>query len=309
MSAVIEVSGLVKRYGSKEVVQSLDLEVRAGEVFAMLGPNGAGKTTTVEILQGLRLRTAGQVSVLGIDPEDWPRWWRDRVGIVPQSTGAFDDLRVREVVAHFAHFYAKPLPVAEVIELVGLEEKADAPCRELSGGQKRRVDVALAIVGDPELIFLDEPTTGLDPEVRREAWGLIESFRARGKTTLLTTHYLDEAEALADRVGIVAAGRIVATGDPASIGGRDASQSVISFTRTGSLAQSSLPDLGPGCEVATETSRVVVTSPRPSATVVHLVEWARALGVDELPSLSVHHPTLEDTYFRLLKRLNEEGGL
>jgi ABC-2 type transport system ATP-binding protein len=217
----IAVRGLTKRYGEMEAVRSVDFSVARGEVFGLLGPNGAGKTTTVEILEGYRERTDGEVRVLGVDPAGQPAELRRRVGIVLQSTGIYRHIRVREALEHFASLYPSPRDVDEVLALAGLEEKADEPSRRLSGGQLRRLDFALALVGDPELIFLDEPTTGFDPGARRNAWETIRSLKALGKTVLLTTHYLDEAQALADRVAIMRSGRIVIEGAPGSLGRGD----------------------------------------------------------------------------------------
>ncbi len=216
--AAIEVRGLRKRYGDFEAVRGIDFDVHRGEVFGLLGPNGAGKTTTVEILEGYRKRTAGDVSVLGMDPGERARALRARVGIVLQSTGLYRHIRVREAVEHFGAMYPQPRSVSEVISLTGLEGKEDAAVRTLSGGQLRRLDLALALVGDPELIFLDEPTTGFDPAARRNAWETIRSLKKLGKTILLTTHYLDEAQALADRVAIIKDGRIIVEGAPGSLG-------------------------------------------------------------------------------------------
>jgi ABC-2 type transport system ATP-binding protein len=218
---VIEVRGLRKRYGDVEAVGGIDLRVDRGEIFALLGPNGAGKTTTTEILEGFRDRTAGEVSVLGFDPADRLTAYRRRVGIVLQSTGVDPFLSVRETVDLYAGTYPAPRDVDEVVELVGLAEKRDARVRRLSGGQRRRLDVAVALAGDPELLFLDEPTTGFDPSARRAAWDLVRSLAAIGKTVFLTTHFMDEAQVLADRVAVIAGGRIVAEGPPDTIAGRD----------------------------------------------------------------------------------------
>src|ERR1700716_2186314 len=222
--AAIGVRGLRKSYGDFEAVRGIDFEVRRGEVFGLLGPNGAGKTTTVEILEGYRARSEGEVSVLGFDPGARSRALRARVGIVLQSTGLYRHIRVREAVAHFASMYPHPRAVDEVIGLTGLEGKENSLVRTLSGGQLRRLDLALALVGDPELIFLDEPTTGFDPAARRNAWDTVRSLKALGKTVLLTTHYLDEAQALADRVAIIKDGRILAEGPPREPGGGDSSR-------------------------------------------------------------------------------------
>ena len=241
---VIEVRGLRKDYYGRPVIDGVDLSVQRGEVFAILGPNGAGKTTTVEILEGFRKRTAGVVTVLGEDPATAGRHWRARIGVVPQDTGSFDELTVREIVRSFADFYPAPLPADEVIELVGLTEKAGSRALTLSGGQQRRLDVALGIIGDPELIFLDEPTTGLDPQARRQAWELIRRLTARGATVVLTTHYLDEVEALANRVAVLVDGQIAEVNDPRRLGGRAHGLAVISFRREGPLAERKLPELG-----------------------------------------------------------------
>src|SRR5438309_8202627 len=225
----IRVRGLRKTYGAQVAVESLDLDVARGECFALLGPNGAGKTTTVEILEGYRPRAGGEVSVLGVDPAKPNRDWRARMGIVLQGTGEFETVTVREIVSHFARYYPAPRDPEEVIAAVGLTGKATARAAALSGGQRRRLDVALGIVGRPELLFLDEPTTGFDPEARRQFWALISGLARAGTTILLTTHYLDEAEALADRVAVLAAGRVVAEGTPATLGGRASAESTVSW--------------------------------------------------------------------------------
>jgi ABC-2 type transport system ATP-binding protein len=282
VDTAITVSGLRKSYGDTVAVSGVDLHVPAGEVFALLGPNGAGKTTTVEILEGYRRRDAGEVTVLGTDPSvalsggAGARAWRSRIGVVLQGTGEFDELTVGEVVAHFARFYPAPDAPAAVIERVGLTEKTRARTHTLSGGQKRRLDVALGIVGRPELLFLDEPTTGFDPEARREFWTLIRALAAAGTTIVLTTHYLEEAEVLADRVGVIAGGRLVAVGSPAELGGRADAAATVSW-RT--------PDGVQRAESAT-----------PAALVAELA--ARFGG--EVPGLTVTRPTLEDVYLRMI---------
>ena len=217
MAAAIEVSGLRKSYGASEVLRGISFSIAAGEVFGLLGPNGAGKTTTVEILEGYRSRDGGSVSVLGTDPGRANRAWRDRVGVVLQSSSLYPNLSVRESIALFGGYYSSPRPVDEVVDLVGLDEKRDARVRTLSGGQQRRLDLALALVGNPELIFLDEPTTGFDPSARRAAWETIRGLRSLGKTILLTTHYLDEAAQLSDRVAVLAKGEILTVGSPAEL--------------------------------------------------------------------------------------------
>jgi ABC-2 type transport system ATP-binding protein len=273
----ISVRGLRKAYGGTVAVAGVDLDVRRGEVFALLGPNGAGKTTTVEILEGYRQRDAGEVRVLGADPARPEPDWRARVGIVLQGTGEFDELTVAEVVRHFAGFYPEADDPDKVIERVGLAGKARARTHTLSGGQKRRLDVALGIIGRPELLFLDEPTTGFDPEARREFWELIRDLAAAGTTIVLTTHYLDEAEALADRVGVLAAGRVVEVAPPNRLGNRQEGLATVSW-RT--------PDGTP------ETAATAT----PTALVAELA--ARYGG--EVPGLTVTRPTLEDVYLRMI---------
>jgi len=275
---VISIRGLRKSYGDNEAVRGIDLEVHAGEVFAFLGPNGAGKTTTVEILEGYRKRSEGEVAVLGEDPGRARREWRQRIGIVLQSCRLDPYLTVRESLALYAGYYANPRPVDEVLELVGLGDKAGARTGKLSGGQQRRLDVGMALVGDPELLFLDEPTTGFDPSARRQAWETIAGLRELGKTVFLTTHYMDEAQQLADRVAIIAGGEIVARGTPEDLGDRDSQPTTISYR-------------GPGGEVSLSTTT-------PVATLNELTGRALAEGF-ELEGLEVKRPTLEDVYLEL----------
>ncbi|MBA4180800.1 MAG: hypothetical protein C0506_09450 [Anaerolinea sp.] len=295
----IEIRGLRKRYGTFEAVSGVDLTIPTGEVFALLGPNGAGKTTTVEILEGYRDRSAGEARVLGVDPARGDAAWKSRIGIVLQSTGVFDALTVEEVIAHFASFYPRPLPLERVITMAGLEEKRQARCKSLSGGQKRRVDLALGLVGDPELIFLDEPTTGFDPAARRQAWEVVREFTRTGKTVLLTTHYMDEAEHLADRVGVIVAGQLIEVGTPREIGGRAAAVAHVRFRAEGTLATAPLPAM-PG-RVESGPPIVAVATGEPTATVSALIAWAASLGVSEIPELSVTRPSLEDVYLRLIE--------
>jgi ABC-2 type transport system ATP-binding protein len=273
----VEVHGLRKSYGDFEAVRRIDFELRAGEVFGLLGPNGAGKTTTVEILVGYRRRDAGEVRVLGADPAQADRRWRGRIGVVPQSGELFPNLTVREHLDLFAGYYDDPRPPAEVLELVGLEEKARAKTRTLSGGQRRRLDLGVALVGDPELLFLDEPTTGFDPSARRAAWETIRSLRSLGKTILLTTHYIEEAHQLADRVAVLTRGEIVASGTPAELIGQ-APSTVIRYRRNG--------------------EQVVLETEDPVRVLHDLTAEALRDGAD-LGQLEVHRPTLEEVYLSL----------
>ncbi len=275
---VISIRGLRKSYGDFEAVRGIDLEVRAGEVFAFLGPNGAGKTTTVEILEGYRKRSGGEVSVLGEDPEHADRAWRERIGIVLQSCRLDPYLTVRESLELYAGYYSAPRSVAETIELVGLAGKADARTGGLSGGQQRRLDVGMALVGDPELLFLDEPTTGFDPSARRQAWETIAGLRDLGKTVFLTTHYMDEAQRLADRVTILARGQIVAAGTPDDLGDRRSLPTKISYRLNGE-------------QVSVETTT-------PVADLHELTGRAVGQGL-ELEGLEVTRPNLEDVYLSL----------
>ncbi|HYF28514.1 MAG TPA: ABC transporter ATP-binding protein [Baekduia sp.] len=279
MSApAILVRDLHKRYGDHEAVRGVSFEVAPGEVFGLLGPNGAGKTTTVEILEGYRERTSGIVSVLGHDPEHRPRELRARVGIVLQSCGMYRHITVREAVAHWARLYPRPRDVDEVLALAGLQDKQDARTRTLSGGQLRRVDFALALVGDPELVFLDEPTTGFDPAARRQAWDVVRSLQELGKTVLLTTHYLDEAQALCDRVAIVKDGRVVADGPPAALGAGGGPYRVAWTDADGTAHAREVED--------------------PTALLHQLTSAALARDAP-LRDLSVTRPTLEDVYLEL----------
>ena len=295
--AAIRVSGLRKRYGELEAVRGIDFEVAEGECFALLGPNGAGKTTTVEILEGYRDRDAGQVEVLGFDPQRGGRDLRERIGIVLQSSGHFRELTVREVLDLFGGYYPQSRDSGEVIDLVGLAEKAGARVKTLSGGQQRRLDLALGLVGDPDLLFLDEPTTGFDPSARRRSWELIESLRDLGKTILLTTHYMDEAQNLADRVAIIAAGRIVAAGTPDSLGGRDEGEALVAFRLPVGTALADLPADLPGRPVAGE-DRVQLRTTEPTRALHVLTGWALSRG-EELDALTVTRPSLEDVYLQL----------
>jgi ABC-2 type transport system ATP-binding protein len=301
--AAIRVAGLRKTYGEVEAVAGLDFEVAEGECFALLGPNGAGKTTTVEILEGYRRRSAGEVEVLGFDPERGERSFRERIGIVLQSAGIDRELTVEEIVGLFGGYYPHPRDVGDVVDLVGLGEKRTAKVKTLSGGQQRRLDLALGIVGDPDLIFLDEPTTGFDPSARRRSWELVDSLRDLGKTILLTTHYMDEAQNLADRVAIMAGGRIVAEGDPESLGGRDVAEAVVSFRLPNGAGLADLPgDLPDG--LRQEEDLVLLRTTAPTRALHALTGWALARG-EELEALAVTRPSLEDVYLRLTGATHE----
>jgi ABC-2 type transport system ATP-binding protein len=294
---VIHVRGLRKSYGDHEVVCGIDFEVRHGEILAFLGPNGAGKTTTVEILEGYRRRDGGEVRVLGEDPAHADGRWRARIGLVLQSCAMPPELTVHELVSLYAGYYPHPRPVEETIEIVGLTAEHDARSSGLSGGQQRRLDVALALIGDPDLVFLDEPTTGFDPSARHHAWEVIANLRELGKTIFLTTHYMDEAQALADRVAVIAEGLIVAEGTPDTLGGRDHAASDVSFTLPPGRHISDLP-----AALAAEARMcggVVHLSTREPARVLHLLTgWALDRGLD-LHDLTVGRPTLEDVYLQL----------
>jgi ABC-2 type transport system ATP-binding protein len=279
MSSVISVRGLEKSYDANKAVAGINLTIQSGEIFALLGPNGAGKTTTVEILEGFRNRDRGEISVLGVDPEvkgEAARIWRNRIGIVLQSTSDAGDLSVFETVSHFSKYYSNPRNVEEVIEAVGLSDKSAELIRTLSGGQRRRLDVALGIIGSPELLFLDEPTTGFDPKARRAFWALIEDLRKSGTTILLTTHYLDEAEALADRVAVINKGKIIEVSTPALLGGRATSLATVSWKGVN----------GPQSE----------RTDNPTALIRKLTETY----ADEIPELTVKRASLEDIYLEMI---------
>ena len=279
MSAAIEVLDLRKSYGGQEAVAGISLSIEHGEIYAILGPNGAGKTTTVEILEGFRSRDSGSVFVLGADPGSLGihgSAWRNRIGIVLQSTSDAAELTVAETVHHFSHYYTKPKDPDSVIELVGLTDKRDAKIRTLSGGQRRRLDVALGIIGAPEILFLDEPTTGFDPEARRAFWELILALKAEGTTILLTTHYLDEAEALADRVAVINAGKIVEIATPETLGGRHLAKATISWSENGATQKK--------------------ISENPTQDVIEIA--ARFKG--DIPELTITRPSLEDIYLTMI---------
>jgi ABC-2 type transport system ATP-binding protein len=281
-SAAIEVRGLSKKYGNKVAVAGIDLTVERGEIFALLGPNGAGKTTTVEILEGYRVANSGQVRVLGFDPAikgAAAQKWRNQIGIVLQSTNDAADLSVLETISHFANYYENPRDVKQVIEEVGLEEKVDAKVRELSGGQRRRLDVALGIIGSPELLFLDEPTTGFDPEARRSFWELIRTLKSEGTTILLTTHYLDEAQALADRVGVINEGVIIEIATPDTLGGRNTAPAKVTWLENGATQE--------------------LLTKNPTEEVLKLSQRFN----NQIPELQVLRPNLEEIYLRMIGEL------
>ena len=281
-SAAIEVRGLSKKYGNKVAVAGIDLTVERGEIFALLGPNGAGKTTTVEILEGYRVANSGQVRVLGFDPAtkgSLAQKWRNQIGIVLQSTNDAADLSVLETISHFANYYEKPRDVKQVIEEVGLEEKVNAKVRELSGGQRRRLDVALGIIGSPELLFLDEPTTGFDPEARRSFWELIRTLKSEGTTILLTTHYLDEAQALADRVGVINEGVIIEVATPDTLGGRNTAPAKVTWLENGVTQE--------------------LLTKNPTEEVLKLSQRFN----NQIPELQVLRPNLEEIYLRMIGEL------
>jgi ABC-2 type transport system ATP-binding protein len=288
------------RFGAFEAVRGIDFDVHHGEIFAILGPNGAGKTTTIEILEGFQRRTDGDVRVLGEDPENAGGQWRSRIGVVLQESQPEAELTVSECLSLYAGYYRNPRRVADTLELVGLSDKAASRSADLSGGQRRRLDVALALIGDPELIFLDEPTTGFDPAARRSSWDVIAGLRALGKTVVLTTHYMDEAEHLADRIMVVSQGAIVASGTPRTLGGRAEAASVISFSLPEGHAQAALPEVVRPKVTTATGRRVQLSSTNPLEELAVLADWARAHGL-ALPDLQVTRPSLEDVYLDLVE--------
>jgi ABC-2 type transport system ATP-binding protein len=307
MSApAIEVRDLHMRYGAVEAVRGIDLEVATGEVFGFLGPNGAGKTTTIEILEGYRARTGGDVSVLGVDPAQPTRAWRDRLGLVLQSCELDPLLTVRETLDLFGGFYSAPRPVDDVIALVGLGDKRNERVGRLSGGQRRRADVGVALIGDPELVFLDEPTTGFDPAARREAWSMIEGLKALGKTVFLTTHYMEEAQHLADRVAILRAGKIVALGRPDELGSGLDQTTIVTFRNS---SRFELDDVRAHTDAAAELVGGVVTirTPTPQPTLARLLAWADERQI-ELEHLEVRRPDLEDIFLELMGEEHSDGA-
>lgn len=301
MSSAITVSGLRKTYGSFVAVDDVDLQVESGEVFAFLGPNGAGKTTTIDILTGAQRRTSGTVSVLGRDPQNDEREWRAQVGVVPQGTAKYSDLTVREIIDHFASFYPDPFPTGQLIDMVGLGAKAKVLSTKLSGGQRRRLDVAVGVVGRPRLLFLDEPTTGLDPEARREAWELVRLLTGTGMTTVLTTHYLDEAQELSQRAGIIVRGRIMHVGTLGELARLTGRRYWVSY------------DLDPLVEVPLSLAERMKSQPHsclygtdePTALLRLLLDAAQRHGIAEIPGLQITQPSLEQIYINMVEQAKE----
>ncbi|MDO5092364.1 MAG: ABC transporter ATP-binding protein [Propionibacteriaceae bacterium] len=302
MPHAITASGLRKTYGDFVAVNGLDLQVNTGEVFAFLGPNGAGKTTTIDILTGAQRRTSGAVEVLGRDPQRDERGWRAQVGVVPQGTAVYPTLTVTEIIDHFAAFYPDPFPTGELVDLVGLGAKANVVAPKLSGGQRRRLDVAVGMVGRPKLLFLDEPTTGLDPEARREAWDLIRLLTGQGMTTVLTTHYLDEAQELAQRAGIIVRGRMLHVGTLGELAQMSGHTHRVSYA------------LDPVADVPSSLAERLDSAPgtslyatnEPSAVLRLLLAAADRCGVHELPGLQVVQPSLEQVYISMIESAKEE---
>jgi ABC-2 type transport system ATP-binding protein len=293
----INVQGLRKAYGGNDVLRGLDFEVQAGEVFGFLGPNGAGKTTTIEILEGYRDRSGGEVSVLGVDPGRPTRAWRERIGLVLQQCELNPLLTVAETLQLFSSFYHSPRPVNETVDLVGLGDKRDSRVAALSGGQRRRLDVAVALIGDPQLLFLDEPTTGFDPSARRGAWNMVERLKALGKTIFLTTHYMDEAQHLSDRVAILRDGGIVAIGPPSELAARGSPETVVSFRLSNGTP---IADIRANVHAPLETSGGVVSlrARNPQRTLFELTSWAEREGV-EVIGLEANRPGLEEVFLEL----------
>jgi len=302
MSSAITVSRLRKTYGSFVAVDDVDLQVESGEVFAFLGPNGAGKTTTIDILTGAQRRTSGTVSVLGRDPQNDEREWRAQVGVVPQGTADYQELTVYEVIDHFATFYSDPFPTGQLIDMVGLRATTKTYTTKLSGGQRRRLDVAVGVVGRPRLLFLDEPTTGLDPEARREAWELVRLLTGEGMTTVLTTHYLDEAQELSQRIGVIAGGRMLHVGTLDQLAQLTGSRHRVSY------------DLDPLAEVPLDLATRLESEPHsclyatdePTALLRLLLDAAQRRGIAEIPGLQVTQPSLERIYIDMIEQAKEQ---
>ena len=302
----VRVHGLRCSYGTVEAVKGIDLEIARGEIFALLGPNGAGKTTAIEILEGFRKRSGGDARVLGVDPAHGDSEWRSRIGVVLQDSRPEPELTVRECMTLYNGYHEHPRDIGETIALVGLGELAARRCEHLSGGERRRLDVALALIGDPELVFLDEPTTGFDPAARRAAWELVLDLRALGKTIVLTTHYMEEAEHLADRIAVIAKGQIIATGTPQTLGARQLMDAEISFTLPAGVATSDLPVVLDASSPGNDR-RVRVRAENPIRALSSLTRWAIE-HQHELSDLEVSRPTLEDVYIDLTHHQEEASS-
>ncbi len=300
MPAAIEIHGLVKRYGSVAAVDGVDLTIEAGQVYALLGPNGAGKTTLVEILEGYRERDAGEVSVLGCDPQRQRSELNRRVGIVLQRSTPMEGVTPREMLNFTAKLYDNPMDTEEALELVGLSEHADRRGSKLSGGQKRRLDLATSVIGNPDLIFLDEPTTGFDPAARRQAWSVVRGLTERGATVMLTTHYLDEAEHLARRIGMIKDGQIIFEGDVAALRREMQTDTRISWVPPPGIGAADLPPAWSGLRPAAD-GRLSLPTQAPTRDLKELIDWARAGGIDEIPDLAVERANLEQMYLELLE--------
>ena len=300
----IAVRSVTKRYGEITAVDDVDLEIEAGTVYALLGPNGAGKTTLVEMLEGFRSRDSGEISVLGMDPAETRPEFRARIGIVLQSESSVDLFTAREITHAWAEAYPNPLDPDEVLELVGLSEHADRRGAKFSGGQKRRLDLALGVVGNPELLFLDEPTTGFDAAARRQSWELVRALQAEGRTILLTTHYLDEAEALADRIGVISQGRLIIEGTIWDLRRELGANSRISWRPAEASSLNGLP----GDWTRSESGRLTLETGSPTRDLGELLDWARAQGMDELPELWVRSPSLEEMYLELVGETNGDDA-
>jgi ABC-2 type transport system ATP-binding protein len=308
-STAIRVDALTMSYAGRDVLQGVDFEVKAGEIFCLLGPNGAGKTTTIEILEGFRHRTGGAVSVLGLDPQAQSCQLRERIGIVLQECGFPRQAKVAELIDSWRCYYRRPRELEELLKVVELTDHKNVQVRNLSGGQRRRLDLALALAGDPDLIFLDEPTTGFDPESRRRCWTAIENLRILGKTVVLTTHYLDEAEHLADRVAILQAGRIQVTGSVREVARQSGVQTTITFTAS-ERARVAAPAVSPSLAVELTGETAVCRTDNPAAALRELLSWADAYNLGDLADLSVETPTLEDAYLELVAQSSAlTGGL
>jgi len=298
MTAAISVQGVTKRYGNVVALDGVDLEIPAGTVYALLGPNGAGKTTLVEILEGFRRADGGQVSVLGMDPQDRSLDFRSRIGIVLQSQGSVDQFTARELVHAWAAAYPNPMDPDAVLELVGLADHADRRGAKFSGGMKRRLDLALGVVGNPDLLFLDEPTTGFDAVARRQAWETVRSMTAQGRTILMTTHYLEEAEALSDQIGVIAHGRLIIEGTIWDLRRQLGSATRVSWRPAADLELDAIP--GGNAWQQSESGRLTIETDRPTSLLSELIRWADAAGLDELPELWVRSPSLEELYLELV---------